>query len=134
MKRIPIFALALLFSGGVLAGTDHYLRRDGGHVQHLKITTRGGETLVNMDVDFEPGADDKRSAHACSVSMDGEAKSPAPNELVVRKQLESQAKHCVLKIHLSGDEAKVEQSEECAYFAGHFCKFDTEGQAMKKAQ
>lgn len=134
MKRIPIFALALLFSSGVLASTDHYLRRDGGHVQHLKITQRGGATIVTMDVDFEPDADDRKGAHACSVDMGGEAKATAPNELVVKKQLESQARHCVLKIHLNGDEAKVEQSEECAYFAGHFCKFDTEGQALKKAK
>ncbi|HLF96917.1 MAG TPA: hypothetical protein VI457_07215 [Methylococcaceae bacterium] len=134
MKRIPILALALLFSGGVLAGTDHYLRRDGGHVQHLKITTRGGETHVGMDVDFEPGAGDKRGAHACSVDMDGEAKETAPNELVLKRQLENQARHCVLKIHLSGDEAKVEQSEECVYYTGHFCSFDTAGQALKKAR
>jgi hypothetical protein len=134
MKRILLSGLALLFSTGVMAGADHYLRRHGGHVQHLKITQRGGDTLVSMDVDFEPNAGDKAGARACSAEMGGEAKSPAPNELVVKRHLESEAKYCVLKIHLSGDEAKVEQSEGCAYYAGHFCKFDTEGQAMKKAQ
>lgn len=134
MNRFFFLAVVFAFSTGALASTDHYLRRDGGHVQHLKVIQRGGETQVSMDVDFDPDSDDRKGVHPCSVDISGEARSLAPNELVVKKQIENEARHCTLKIHLGTDSARVEQSEECAYYAGHFCKFDTEGQALKKAQ
>ncbi len=52
MKKSLFLTVALLVSGGVFASTDHYVLRDGNHVQHLKITTVNNEITVSSDVDF----------------------------------------------------------------------------------
>ena len=49
-----LFCFAILMSGSVLAATDHYVLRDGKHIQHLKITQLGEDITVSSDVDFEP--------------------------------------------------------------------------------
>ena len=46
MKNILLVAAAMLVSGSVLAGTDHYLLREGSHVHHLKITTLNDDVYV----------------------------------------------------------------------------------------
>ena len=58
MKKTLFLTVALLVSGGAFAATDHYLLRDGNHVQHLKITTLNNETAVSADVNFEPNANE----------------------------------------------------------------------------
>lgn len=132
MKKIAYAALGLFFATAAHAGAEHYLRTAGSHVQHLKIVTdKNGETHVRMDVDFEPRADDKNQ-HSCSVEIAGEAKKVSDNELVVRKQSEGERRYCTLNITLKGEEATVKQSEDCGYFLGHLCKFDSEGETLKK--
>ncbi|BBL71068.1 hypothetical protein [Methylogaea oryzae] len=134
MKRIAYAALGLLFAGAAQAGAEHYLRTAGSHVQHLKIVTqKNGDKIVSMDVDFEPGEGEK-DAHACSVDISGEAKKVSDTELVLRKQSESERRYCTLNVTLQGDAATVKQSEDCSYFLGHFCKFDSEGDTLKKVR
>jgi hypothetical protein len=125
MKKIGILFVALTVSSWAFAGTDHYLRRDGGSVQHLKITHRGDDIRVTLDVDAE--AEGNKS---CSSEIQDDAKKTAENELVVKKQAEGEATYCTVKIHLSGDEARLEQSDGCEYFLGNLCKFDTKGQPL----
>ena len=38
MKKALILSGLLIVSAQTFAGTDHYILRDGNHVQHLKIT------------------------------------------------------------------------------------------------
>ncbi|HUL14199.1 MAG TPA: hypothetical protein VLU73_18760 [Methylococcaceae bacterium] len=132
MKKIIVMGLGLLFSASVFAGADHYIRKDGGHVQHLKIIKHKDTIKVLIDVDFEPTAQEVREK-ACSAEISGEAKMVSENELTLKKQAEGEAHYCELKIHLSEDEARIEQTKDCArYFAGGFCRFDSEGKALLK--
>lgn len=134
MKKIAYVVLGLFFASSANAGVDHYLRTAGNHVQHLKvITDQNGEKHVRMDVDFMPGSDDK-NAHACSVEIAGEAKKVSDNELVVKKQSEGERHYCTLNITFQGEAASVKQSADCSYFLGHFCKFDSEGDTLKKVR
>lgn len=134
MKKIVYAALGFFFASTASADVDHYLRTAGDHVQHLKIITdKDGETHVRMDVDFVPGADDK-SAHACSVEIAGEAKKVSESEWVVKKQSEGERHYCTLNITLQGEAASVKQSADCSYFLGHLCKFDSEGDTLKKVR
>jgi hypothetical protein len=136
MKKIAYAAAALgfFFATAATAGAEHYLRTDGGKVQHLKIITdKDGELHVRMDVDFEPGPNDQ-DAHACSVEIAGEAQKVSDNELVVKKQSAGERHYCTLNITLQGDGLSVKQSPDCSYFLGHFCKFDSEGAALKKVR
>jgi hypothetical protein len=133
MKKTIILTLAALLSAGASASTDHYLRRDGAHVQHLKITRTGNETMVSMDVDFEPtSAEAGQGIKPCSVEIDGDARPLSENELVLKKQYTGEPHYCTLKIHLTDDAATVEQSDDCSYFLGNFCKFGSEGKSLEK--
>jgi hypothetical protein len=132
MKKIIVVGIGLLFSTGVFAGAEHYVRKDGGHVQHLKIITHDDKIKVLVDVDFEPSAKEA-GEKACSAEISGEAKMVGENELVLKRQAEGEAHYCELKIHLSDDQARIEQSADCArYFAGGFCRFDTEGKFLQR--
>ena len=131
MKKKLFLAVAMLVSGSTFAATDHYVLRDGNHVQHLKITKINDELIVSADVDFEPNADEK-DAKACSADITGEAKSVSENELVMKKHSESEASYCELKIHLGPNGAKVEQSKDCDNFATGICRFSTDGKELVK--
>jgi hypothetical protein len=130
MKKTLFLAIAMLVSGTAVAATDHYILRDGNHVQHLKITKTGNNTTVTADVDFEPNPGE--TGHACSAEVIGEAKSVAENELVLKKHIDGEARSCSVKIHLAPNAAKLEQSEECNYFAAGICRFSTDGKELIK--
>lgn len=131
MKKTLFLAVAMLVSGTVSAATDHYLLRDGNHVQHLKITTLGKEITASVDVDFEPNPDEA-GKHACSATVADQAKSVGENELVLKKHIEHEARSCSVKIHLTPNGAKLEQSEECGYFAAGICSFSSNGKELVK--
>jgi hypothetical protein len=124
-------AASLVFSGGAFAATDHYVLRDGNHVHHLKVTKIDDNIFVSADVDFEPNANETGSK-ACSGEVSGEAKSVAANELVFKKHSESEATFCELKIHLTPNGAKIEQSKDCDNFAPGICRFSTDGKELVK--
>jgi len=131
MNKSLFLAAAMLVSGGAFASADHYVLRDGNHVQHLKITKINEEITVSADVDFEPNANEAGSK-PCSGDVSGEAKSVAANELVMKKRSETEAAVCELKIHLTPNGAKVEQSKDCDNFAAGICRFSTDGKEMVK--
>jgi len=131
MKNILLLAAVMLVSGSVLAGTDHYLLREGSHVHHLKITTLNDDVYVSSDVDFEPNATEAGS-HSCSADIKGEAKRIADNELLLKKHSESDASYCELKIHLSPIGAKIEQSKDCDNFAAGICHFSSDDKELLK--
>jgi hypothetical protein len=131
MKKSLFLTAALLVSGSAFAATDHYLLRDGNHVQHLKITTLNDETTVSADVNFEPNANEAGSK-ACSGEVFGEAKTVAANELVLKKHSPGEATYCELKVHLSPTGAKVEQSKDCDNFAAGICRFSSEDKELVK--
>lgn len=133
MKKTLFMAAAMLISSTAWAATDHYVLRDGNHVHHLKVTNVGGEFTVSADVDFEPTAEEK-GKHACSADVSGEAKSVAENELVMKKQIPGETRYCSLKVHLTPDGAKIEQSEECGYFAAGNCHFTSDGKELIKVK
>lgn len=126
-------AVALLMSGAAMAATDHYVLRDGNHVHHMKITKVGDEVTLSTDVDYEPGADDQ-GKHACSADVSGEAKAVSATELVMKKQIPSEAHYCTLTVKLSNDGANIQQSEECKYFAAGQCHFDSNGKELIKVK
>jgi hypothetical protein len=132
MNRILFAALTLLVSTGALASTDHFIRRDGNHVQHLKISKVGDDINVSMDVDFEPTGATEAGQKACSADISGDAKETGNNEITLRKQIEGEAKHCTLKINTSPEGAKVDQSEECSYYATGLCHFGSDGKELAK--
>jgi len=131
MKKLAVFALSALFSASALAGADHYVRKEGGLTQHLKVSKMKGETKVMVDVDYEPGT--AGEGQACSEDFAGEAKVVSENELVLKKQAQGEAHYCQLTVHLSGDEAKIDASPDCAaYFSGQNCHFGSDGKALTK--
>ena len=131
MKKHLFLAIAMLVSSSAFAATDHFLLRDGNHVQHLKITTVGDDITVSADVDFEPNAAEA-GRHACSAQVSGEAKKVAENEIVMRRHIEGEKSICSLKVHLTPNGAKVEQSEECHYYAAGICHFTSDGKELLK--
>lgn len=131
MKKTLFLTATLLISGTALAATDHYVLRDGSHVQHMKINSLGNETTVSVDVDFEPNSAEP-GKHACSADISGEAKVAAENELTLKKQVDGEARYCTLKVHLTPTGAKIEQSEDCTYFAAGICHFATDGKELLK--
>ena len=133
MKIKLFLAIAMLVSTSAFAATDHYILRDGNHTQHLKITSVGNDIKVSADVDFEPNAAET-GRHACSAQVSGDAKKVAENELVMKKHIEGEARICSLKIHLTPNGAKLEQSEECNYFAAGICHFTSDGKELLKIQ
>lgn len=130
MKKHLFLAVAMLVSGSAFAATDHYLLRDNNHVHHLKITKLGDEITVSTDVDFEPNANEK--GHACSAEVSGEAKSVSENELVMKKRIEHETNFCTLNIHLTPNGAKIDQSEDCHYYAAGLCHFTSDGKELLK--
>ena len=131
MKKSLIMAAMMLVSGVAFAFADHYVLRDGNHVQHLKITKINEEITVSADVDFEPNANEAGKL-PCTGEVSGEAKSVAANELVMKERAESEAAVCELKIHLTPTGAKVEQSKDCDNFSPGICHFSTDGKEMVK--
>ena len=131
MKKSLFLIAAMLVSGVASAATDHYVLRDGNHVQHLKITSINHEITVSADVDFEPNANEAGSK-PCTGNISGEAKSVAANELVLKKHSESEATFCELKIHLTPTGAKVEQSKDCDNFTPGICHFSTDSKELVK--
>jgi hypothetical protein len=133
MKKSLFLGLALLVSStSAFAGTDHYIRRDGNHVQHLKITRIGDQVNVSMDVNFEPTGPAEEGRKPCSAEISGEAKVTGENEITLKKQAEGEAHYCGLKINLTNDGAKVEQSPDCKYFVAGLCHFESEGRELVK--
>jgi hypothetical protein len=131
MKKSLFLAVAMLISGGAFAATDHYILRDGNHVHHLKITTLGDEITASTDVDFEPNAGEQGGS-ACSAAVSGEAKKVSDNELVLKKQIEGEARYCSVQIHLTPTGAKLEQSSDCTYYAAGICHFHSDGKELVK--
>ena len=131
MKKSLIMAAMMLVSGVAFASADHYVLRDGNHVQHLKITKINEEITVSADVDFEPNANEAGKL-PCTGEVSGEAKSVAANELVMKKHSGGEAAVCELKIHLTPNGAKVEQSKDCDNFSPGICHFSTDGKEMVK--
>ena len=128
-KRSAFSVLALFVCGSAIASTDHYFLRDGTHVHHLKITRVGEDITVTADVNFEPNAAEG-GREACSAQISGEAKSVSDNVLLLKKQIEGEARYCSLTIQLTPDGAKLEQSPECGYFAAGICHFDSDGKEL----
>jgi hypothetical protein len=130
MKK-TFFCFALLLSGSVFASTDHYILREGNHVNHLKVTKLGDVIKVTADVDYEPNAEEK-GAHACSAEIVGEAKSAGDNKIQLKKHSEGEATFCTLDIELTASGAKVEQSKGCDNFVTGICHFSTNGKELVK--
>jgi len=133
MKKIILLAAAMLFSSSTFAKTDHYLLLESSHVQHLKITTVGDDVNVSADVDFEPN-DTEKGRHGCSADIAGKAKQVNENELILKKQLEGEAKFCSLNIKLTPTGAVIEQSADCSYFTAGSCRFSSEGKELVKVK
>lgn len=131
MKKTLLLALSLMFSTSVFAGADHYIRKDGTHTQHLKITKQSGKVDVLVDVDFDPSGTE--TSKPCSTEISGEAKVISENELHLKKQAQGEAHYCELTIFLEGDTAKILETPDCVqYFTGSFCRFDSEGKVLNK--
>ncbi len=133
MKKSFFLTLMLLVNGVAFASTDHYVLRDGSHVYHLKITKLAEDIKVSADVDFEPNASEK-GKRACSADVSGEAKSEGENVLVMKRQMEGEAHFCTVKIELTPNGAKLEQSKDCSYFAAGLCHFNTDGKELIKVK
>lgn len=131
MKTSIIALATLIFSTTALAETEHYLRRDGNHVQHLKISHVEDEIFVTADVDFDANENEAGKKH-CSGAITGEAKKTGENEITFRKHIEGEARHCTLKIQLSPEGARVEQSPECGYYVAGICHFDSDGKELTR--
>lgn len=131
MKKTLFLAAAMLVSGSALAVTDHFVLRDGSHVQHMKISGVDNHTTVSVDVDFEPNTAEP-GKHACSADIAGEAKMVSATEVTLKKQVDGEARYCLLKIQLTPNGAKIEQSEDCSYFASGICHFATDGKELLK--
>ncbi len=131
MKKSLFLTAAMLVSGTAFAATDHYVLRDGNHVQHLKITKINDEITVSADVNFEPNTNEAGSK-PCSGEVSGEAKAVSENELLMKKHSEGEATFCELKVHLSPNGAKVEQSKDCDNFAPGICHFSTDAKELVK--
>ncbi len=126
MKKSLFLAVAMLASGSVFAATDHYVLRDGDYVRHLKVTKINDDYTVSANVDF-----DSSGAH-CSETISGKAKSTGENELIMKKHSESEASFCELKVLLSPNGAKLEESKDCDNFTVGKCHFSSEGKELVK--
>ncbi|MGZ8163571.1 MAG: hypothetical protein ACXWTT_11970 [Methylobacter sp.] len=133
MKKSVFLIIAILISGNIFAATDHYILHDGNYVRHLKITDTKGEFMVSADVNFESTANKTGRDH-CSANISGKAKSAGKNELVMKKHSEVGASFCELKIQLSPNGAKIEESGDCDSFAAGKCSFSSAGKELIKIQ
>ena len=132
MKKL-FLAMAVLISGNAFAATDHYVLRDGDYVRHLKITKIKDDYSVSANVDFESSAQETNNVH-CSETISGKAKSTSENELVLKKHSESEASFCELKVQLSPNGAKIEESKDCDTFTVSKCHFSSEGKELVKVK
>ncbi|MCK9619012.1 MAG: hypothetical protein M0R47_00585 [Methylobacter sp.] len=131
MKKSLFLTISMLISGNVFAATDHYVLRDGDTVRHLKVTQiPNDDYVVSADVDFDSAAE---KAH-CSETITGKAKSTGENELVLKKHSESEASFCELKIKLSPNGAKIEESKDCGTFTVKKCHFSSGDKELIKAK
>ncbi len=131
MEKAVILGLACVVCGAASASTEHYVRRDGAHVQHLKITRIGDDLFASMDVDFEPNAmEAERGVRPCSARIEGEAKLISATELTFKEQIPGERRYCVIRVQLDGDEGRTTESRECGYFLANFCRFDSEGKVL----
>lgn len=131
MKKSLLLTAALLFSGSAFAVTEHYILRDGNHVQHLKINQGAKDTNVTIDVDFDPNSDEQ-GKRACSAEIREEAKMVSDKELVVKKHIEGSTQYCTVNIQLTPNGAKLEQSKECEYYVTGLCHFSSNGKELIK--
>lgn len=135
MKSAVILVLAGLVCGVAAASTEHYVRNDGAHVQHLKITRIGDDIKASIDVDFEPSDPEaQRGIKPCSAQVEGEGRMVAERELVFKEQIPEERRYCEVQVKLSGDEARTTASEECSYFLANFCRFDSEGKPLLRVK
>ena len=132
MKKILFLTISLLISGNVFAATDHYVLRDGNYDRHLKITKISDEYTVSANVDFD-STTEAGSTH-CSEAISGKAKSISANELIMKKHSESEAAFCELKIQLSPNGAKIEESKECENFTVSQCHFSSNCKELIKVK
>lgn len=123
----------MLFSSSVLAVTDHYLLREGNHVQHLKITILNDKITASSDVNFEPDAVETKAV-PCSGEVSGEGKRIGENEISFKQHSGSEANSCVLKVKLTANGAVIEQSKHCDNFVTGICRFSSNGKELKKIQ
>jgi len=131
MKKSLFLTISMLISGNVFAATDHYVLRDGDTVRHLKVTQiPNDDYVVSTDVDFESAAD---KSH-CSETITGKAKSTGENELLMKKHSESEASVCELKIKLSANGAKIEESKDCSAFTAKQCHFSSGDKELIKVK
>lgn len=131
MMKNLFLATALLVSGSSFAATEHYILRDGNHVQHLKISQVANNVTVSTDVDFEPNSAET-GRNACSAQVAGEAKKVSDTEIVLKKHIEGEARSCLVKVTLTTNGAKLDQSEDCNYFASGICHFTSDGKELLK--
>ncbi|WP_262963751.1 hypothetical protein [Methylobacter psychrophilus] len=133
MKKSLFLTAALLVSGSALAATDHYVLRDGNHVQHLKITTLKDDITVSADVNFEPNASEV-DAKPCTGEVSGPATLVSENQLLMKQRSVVEATYCELKVNLTPTGAIVEQSKDCDNFAPGICRFSTDGKELIKVK
>lgn len=131
MKKSLFLAAMMLASGSAFAVTDHYLLRDGNHVQHLKITNINDKITARADVDFEPNSDEA-NAIPCSGEVSGDGRMVGDNELVFKQHSPSEANYCELRVFLSPTGAKIEQSKHCDNFVTGICRFSSAGKELVK--
>lgn len=131
MRKSLILAATLLASNSAFAVTDHYLLRDGNHVQHLKITKIDDKITASADVNFEPNANET-NAKACSGEVSGEGRMESDNVLFFKQHSVSEANSCELKVYLSPTGAKIEQSKHCDNFVTGICRFSSNGKELLK--
>ncbi len=131
MKKSLFLAAMMLVSGSALAVTDHYLLRDGNHVQHLKISKVGGKVTASADVDFEANSNEA-GAKPCSGQVSGDARMEGENVLVFKQHSESEANYCELTVQLTSNGAKIEQSKHCDNFVTGICRFSSKGKELVK--
>lgn len=132
MKKSLFLTIAMLISGNVFAATDHYVLRDGDYVRHLKITKISDDYTVSANVDFDSTT--KEGSTHCSEAISGKAKSTGENELVMKKHSESAASFCELKIKLSPNGAKIEESKDCSTFTVGKCHFSSGDKELLKVK
>ena len=89
---------------------------------------------AGMDVNFEPNGATEADRKPCEAEISGDAKKTGDNEITIKKQIEGETKHCALKVQLTTDGAKVEQSPECGYFVAGICHFDSEGKELTRVK
>lgn len=131
MKKVLFTAIVMLLSTAASAETDHYILRDGSHVQHLKITKTGEDIRITADVDFEPNSSEQ-GKHACSADISGEGKAVSDKEIVLKKQVDGERRYCLVNVKLTENGAILEQSEDCGYFVTGICHFSSNGKELLK--